>query len=66
MDSMISIDTLLLIAVVIAVVVFIGSFARILREYERGVIFRLGRSARAIFNPGGGGNGPGLVLMVPF
>ena len=63
---MISIDSLLIIVVVIAVFFFIGSFARILREYERGVIFRLGRSARAILNPGGSGNGPGLVLMVPF
>jgi len=34
--------------VVIAVVIFIGSYAKILREYERGVIFRLGRTARAI------------------
>jgi regulator of protease activity HflC (stomatin/prohibitin superfamily) len=63
---MISMDALLLIVVVVAAVFFIGSFARILREYERAVIFRLGRSARAIFNPGGQGNGPGLVLMVPF
>jgi len=63
---MISMDAVLLIVVVVAVVFFIGSFARILREYERAVIFRLGRSARAIFNPGGQGNGPGLVLMVPF
>jgi len=62
---MISIDSLLLLVVLIAVVFFIGSFARILREYERGVIFRLGRSARAILNPGGQGNGPGLVLLVP-
>ncbi|HET9425862.1 MAG TPA: slipin family protein [Gemmatimonadaceae bacterium] len=63
---MISMDAVLLIVVVVAAVFFIGSFARILREYERAVIFRLGRSARAIFNPGGQGNGPGLVLMVPF
>ena len=63
---MISMDAVLLVVVVVAVVFFIGSFARILREYERAVIFRLGRSARAIFNPGGQGNGPGLVLMVPF
>jgi len=62
---MISIDSLLLLVVLVAVVFFIGSFARILREYERGVIFRLGRSARAILNPGGQGNGPGLVLLVP-
>jgi regulator of protease activity HflC (stomatin/prohibitin superfamily) len=59
-------DGLLVVVVVIAAVFFIGSFARILREYERAVIFRLGRSARAILNPGGHGNGPGLVLMVPF
>ena len=63
---MISMDGLLVVVVVIAAVFFIGSFARILREYERAVIFRLGRSARAVLNPGGHGNGPGLVLMVPF
>jgi regulator of protease activity HflC (stomatin/prohibitin superfamily) len=63
---MISMDSVLLIVVVVAAIFFIGSFARILREYERAVIFRLGRSARAILNPGGHGNGPGLVLMVPF
>jgi regulator of protease activity HflC (stomatin/prohibitin superfamily) len=43
-----------------------GSFVRVLREYERAVIFRLGRTARAVLNPGGQGNGPGLVLLVPF
>jgi regulator of protease activity HflC (stomatin/prohibitin superfamily) len=62
---MISVDSLLLLLVAVAVVLFIGSFARILREYERAVIFRLGRSARAIMNPGGQGQGPGLVLLVP-
>jgi regulator of protease activity HflC (stomatin/prohibitin superfamily) len=62
---MISVDTLLLVVVAVAVIFFIGSFARILREYERAVIFRLGRSARAILNPGGHGNGPGLVLLMP-
>jgi len=62
---MISVDTLLLLVVVVAVVFLIGSFARILREYERAVIFRLGRTARAILNPGGTGSGPGLVLLVP-
>ena len=63
---MISMDALLVVVVVVAAMFFIGSFARILREYERAVIFRLGRSARAVLNPGGHGNGPGLVLMVPF
>ena len=62
---MISIDTLLILVVIFAVLFFIGSFAKILREYERAVIFRLGRSTKAILNPGGQGNGPGLVLLVP-
>ena len=59
------VDSLLMLVVLVAVIFFIGSFARILREYERGVIFHLGRSSKAILNPGGQGNGPGLVLLVP-
>jgi regulator of protease activity HflC (stomatin/prohibitin superfamily) len=55
----------LLLVVLFAAVFFIASFVRILREYERAVIFRLGRSARSILNPGGQGNGPGLVFLVP-
>ena len=62
---MINVESLLLIVAVIVALFFIGSFARILREYERAVIFRLGRSTKAILNPGGQGNGPGLVLLVP-
>ena len=49
----------------LALIFFIGWSVRILREYERAVIFRLGRSARAIVNPGGQGYGPGLLLLVP-
>ena len=63
---MITVNSLLLLVVLVAGIFFVGSFARILREYERAVIFRLGRSARAILNPGGQGQGPGLVLLVPF
>ena len=62
---MMSVDGLLLLVVVVAAFFFIGSFVRTLREYERAVIFRLGRSTRAILNPGGSGNGPGLILLVP-
>ncbi len=51
--------------VIILMYVFFSSF-RILREYERGVIFRFGRRTSAIFNPGGDGSGPGLVLLIPF
>src|SRR5262249_22348240 len=51
-------------AIVIAVFV-IATSVRILREYERAVIFRFGRRATAVFNPGGDGSGPGLVLLIP-
>ena len=47
-----------LIIVVFALYVLANSI-RILREYERGVIFRLGRLVR------GGVKGPGLILLVP-
>jgi len=63
---MITVDSLLLIVLVGAIVFIFGSSVRILREYERAVIFRLGRSARAVLNPGGDGRGPGLVLLLPF
>ena len=49
---------------VIALFVF-GTSVRILREYERAVVFRFGRRARAIINPGGDGSGPGLLVLVP-
>ncbi len=55
-----------LIPVVVIVLFIFGSSVRILREYERGVIFRLGKKARSIFNPGGDGLGPGLLLLIPF
>ena len=46
-----------LIAVAVFVVVVAASAIRILREYERGVIFRLGRLIDQ--------KGPGLILLVP-
>lgn len=44
-----------LIAILLAI---LGSAVKILREYERGVIFTLGRFT--------GTKGPGLILLVPF
>ena len=41
------------------------SGVKILREYERAVVFRLGRVAKALWNPGGEGNGPGFILLIP-
>jgi regulator of protease activity HflC (stomatin/prohibitin superfamily) len=51
--------------VVIILVLLVASGVKVLREYERAVIFRLGRVASAIWNPGGTGNGPGIVLIIP-
>ena len=45
--------------------IIIGNSIRVLRDYERAVIFRLGRKSKAVINPGGGGNGPGLIILVP-
>jgi len=60
-------EALLGVVPVLVIVIFIvGSSVRILREYERGVIFRFGRRATAVLNPGGDGSGPGLVLLIPF
>lgn len=46
-----------LIVVLLLLFVIIGSAIRILREYERGVIFRLGRLISA--------KGPGLIFLIP-
>src|ERR671924_662834 len=49
---------LVAVAIVLAVVLAVaGASIRILREYERAVVFRLGRLI--------GGKGPGIVLLIP-
>jgi regulator of protease activity HflC (stomatin/prohibitin superfamily) len=45
------------IAVVVLVIFFLSAAIRILNEYERGVIFRLGRVIKA--------KGPGLIILIP-
>lgn len=42
---------------IILIVFFLASAIRILREYERGVIFRLGRIIKT--------KGPGLIILIP-
>jgi regulator of protease activity HflC (stomatin/prohibitin superfamily) len=53
------------LCILILVLYLLFSAVKILREYERAVIFRLGRLAKAPLNPGGTGNGPGLVVLLP-
>ncbi|HET8998774.1 MAG TPA: SPFH domain-containing protein [bacterium] len=47
----------ILVIVVIAFLSLLSSVVKIAREYERGVIFRLGRLQRA--------KGPGVILLIP-
>jgi len=51
----------LLAAIIFFGVMILASAIRILREYERGVIFRLGRLTGK-----GGVKGPGIILLIPF
>src|SRR3982751_2731551 len=46
-----------IVVVAFFVLIFLGSAIRVLREYERGVIFRLGRLIAQ--------KGPGLILLIP-
>ncbi|MBU1713635.1 MAG: slipin family protein [Proteobacteria bacterium] len=45
------------IAIVIIIIFFLSTSIRVLNEYERGVIFRLGRVIDA--------KGPGLIILIP-
>ena len=45
------------IVIVLFAIIILGNAIRILREYERGVIFRLGRLIKT--------KGPGLILLIP-
>ena len=59
MEGLTKLQTLLAWAIPILVVasIVLPQMIRILREYERGVIFRLGKLLRA--------KGPGLILLIP-
>jgi len=46
-----------IVAVQIVLVSLLGSIVKIAREYERGIVFRLGRLLRA--------KGPGVILLIP-
>src|SRR5688572_22439617 len=50
----------ILAVIIFFTIIILSSAIRILREYERGVIFRLGR-----LTGNGGVRGPGLILLIP-
>lgn len=49
-----------LIILAVFAIIFLSSAIKILKEYERGVVFRLGRVLD------GGPKGPGIILLIPF
>ena len=51
---------IVIVLIVVFVLYILASSIRILREYERGVIFRLGRVLD------GGTKGPGIIILIPF
>jgi len=63
--NLLSFAGLMIFFIVIALLYILSSAVKVLREYERAVIFRLGRLTKALINPGGSGNGPGLILLIP-
>jgi regulator of protease activity HflC (stomatin/prohibitin superfamily) len=46
-----------LVVIIVFVIMFLSSAIKVLNEYERGVIFRLGRVI--------GAKGPGLIILIP-
>ena len=48
----------ILIIVVLFILIVLTASVKIVKEYERGVVFRLGRLV--------GPRGPGLILLIPF
>lgn len=58
MQGFIGFIILMIIAFILVFFILLPSAVKVLREYERGVIFRLGRLR--------GPKGPGLILIIPF
>jgi regulator of protease activity HflC (stomatin/prohibitin superfamily) len=51
-------DIIIIFAIVIVAIIILSASIRIVNEYERGVVFRLGRYV--------GVRGPGLIFLIPF
>jgi len=46
-----------IIVIIFMGMILLGNMIRVLKEYERGVVFRLGRLI--------GAKGPGLIILIP-
>ena len=47
--------------IILMIVMILYSGIKVLREYERAVIFFLGKRSKALI----GGNGPGIIVIIP-
>jgi len=56
--SLLNVGLVLVLPIAIALLVLVPQAFRILREYERGVVFRLGKLI--------GAKGPGFIVLIPF
>jgi regulator of protease activity HflC (stomatin/prohibitin superfamily) len=65
MNNILPLTLVPMIFLIILAIYILSSSLKVLREYERAVVFRLGRLSKALLNPGGTGNGPGLLLLIP-
>ena len=58
LSSLLSASLVVMVPLVIVLMILLPQTVRILREYERGVVFRLGNLV--------GAKGPGLIILIPF
>ncbi len=58
MDNLVTVSTCLIGVIFLIVIAFLSQAIKIVKEYQRLVVFRLGRCV--------GAKGPGLVILIPF
>ena len=58
MDNLVTVSTCLIGVIFLIVIAFLSQAIKIVKEYQRLVVFRLGRCI--------GAKGPGLVILIPF
>src|SRR5687768_555226 len=57
LDQLLSGNIILIVVIMAMLFLIFSSAVRVVQEYERGVVFRLGRLV--------GARGPGLILLIP-
>lgn len=58
-------NTIIITVITVLVIMILSSAVRVLREYQRAVVFRLGRLAHGFGSRDGLSSGPGLIFIIP-